>query len=578
MGRTARARLLLAAVAATLVVCVPALGATTRSLPSVAGGGSLGATPPTPKLTLERVKAIARTSAKLREWRRDHPTSSISGTRDAKTDVWTVSYVGPDRTTHAQVLVSDVTGQITETRTGPQVAWSMARGYDGAFGRSITDPPIWIPLFVLFLAPLVRWRRPISWHTLDLLMLCAFAASLVWFNRGEIFTSVPLAYPPLAYLFVRLTVIGLRGRRRAAPTPESPSDDTDSPSGPNLRSWCPTWFIVTIMLFALGLRFGLNAFDANVIDVGYAGVIGADRIADGRTPYGTFPSDCSQCDTYGPLTYITYVPFEAVAPWTGRWDDLPAAHAAAVTFDVLTLIGLLVLGWRLGGHRLAAGLGVAWSTFPFTAYTLESNSNDSLVAACLTWGLVLAHRPAGRGLMLGLAVAAKFIPAVLLLLWCRHPFPRAEGRRRWPAYLLGLAAAAVLAGWPILLDGVDGVRRFWSRTLGFQFGRESPFSIWGQYTWLRPVQLALAGLVVVLALVAIRRPRTLDLRTFAALSGALMVGVELTLTHWFYLYIPWFLPFALVALVPHWPTARPEPAPVRTVEPAPGPQAQVAPA
>ena len=37
-----------------------------------------------------------------------------------------------------------------------------------------------------------------------------------------------------------------------------------------------------------------------------------------------------------------------------------------------------------------------------------------------------------------------------------------------------------------------------------------------------------------------------------ALSGALIIGVELTLTHWFYLYIPWFLPFALLAFVPEW--------------------------
>ena len=34
----------------------------------------------------------------------------------------------------------------------------------------------------------------------------------------------------------------------------------------------------------------------------------------------------------------------------------------------------------------------------------------------------------------------------------------------------------------------------------------------------------------------------------AALSAALLVGFELTLTHWSYLYIPWFLPFVLLAL------------------------------
>ena len=35
----------------------------------------------------------------------------------------------------------------------------------------------------------------------------------------------------------------------------------------------------------------------------------------------------------------------------------------------------------------------------------------------------------------------------------------------------------------------------------------------------------------------------------AALTGALLIGFELVLTHWFYLYIPWFLPFVAFALV-----------------------------
>ena len=69
------------------------------------------------------------------------------------------------------------------------------------------------------------------------------------------------------------------------------------------------------------------------------------------------------------------------------------------------------------------------------------------------------------------------------------------------------------------------------------------------------------------------RPRRLDLRSFAALSGALILGIQLTVTHWFYLYIPWFVPFALVALVPHWPTRSPadpspQPHPEPAVEPA----------
>ena len=71
------------------------------------------------------------------------------------------------------------------------------------------------PVFI----PLVEIRRLISWRTLDLLVLVSFSVSLIWFNDGEIYTSVPLVYPPLAYLAVRMALIGtrrlrVRGRRR----------------------------------------------------------------------------------------------------------------------------------------------------------------------------------------------------------------------------------------------------------------------------------------------------------------------------------------------------------------------------
>jgi hypothetical protein len=42
-----------------------------------------------------------------------------------------------------------------------------------------------------------------------------------------------------------------------------------------------------------------------------------------------------------------------------------------------------------------------------------------------------------------------------------------------------------------------------------------------------------------------RRKGPLEL---AALTAALLIGFELVLTHWFYLYIPWFLPFVALAL------------------------------
>ncbi len=538
-------------------------------------------------LTDDEVTAIAETSSKLHDWIDSRTIARTAVDYDAKTGVHTFYAVSKDakgkETVEAQVLVADESGQITEVRTGPQVAWMMARGYEGSFGRAVNRPAIWIWLCLLFLLPLLPWTRPrrlLSVRTLDLLVLLSFSVSLIWFNRGEIFTSVPLQYPPMVYLALRLSWIAVARVRAARPAGDPADDAARVPAAPGRRrpsfgGSAPTWVLLTLLAVALALRFGLNAFDSNVIDVGYAGVIGADRIEHGATPYGTMPSDCGSCDTYGPLNYIAYVPFEIAQPWTGKWDQLGAAHGAATAFDVLCMAGLLVLGWRMSGLRLGVALALAWAAFPFTAYALETNANDSLVAAMLIWGLVVARHPVGRGLMLGLALGTKFAPAILLPLWSRHPFPRpARGRTLLP-FLAGLAGAVALTGWVLLLDGSDGLRAFWSRTIGYQLGRDSPFSIWGQYSDLRPVQLGLMAIVAGAALAVLRWPRRLDTLTVTALSGALLIGVELTLTHWFYLYIPWFLPFALVAMVPDWPAPARTP---RTDEeslgaPAPAPMA-----
>jgi hypothetical protein len=90
--------------------------------------------------------------------------------------------------------VDDETGVVTEAWTGPQVAWRMARGYPGAFGgRQFEGPVVWLAFCLVFLLGLVDFRRPLSVRNLDLFVLVSFTVSLWFFNRGEIFTSVPLA-------------------------------------------------------------------------------------------------------------------------------------------------------------------------------------------------------------------------------------------------------------------------------------------------------------------------------------------------------------------------------------------------
>ena len=196
-----------------------------------------------------------------------------------------------------------------------------------------------------------------------------------------------------------------RARADAGGAPAGRRPRSRRPPGgrrPAFGGWLPTWLLATLLVAALALRFGLNAFDSNVIDVGYAGVIGADRIAHGETPYGNMPSDCGTCDTYGPLTYVSYVPFELAQPWEGRWDSLPAAHGAATPLR-RPLHRRHVRPRLVASPACASGIGLAlaWSAFPFTAFALETNSNDSLVAAALIWGLVLFRHPARPGAAAG---------------------------------------------------------------------------------------------------------------------------------------------------------------------------------
>ena len=117
---------------------------------------------------------------------------------------------------------------------------------------------------------------------------------------------------------------------------------------------------------------------------------------------------------------------------------------------------------------------------------------------------------------------------------------------------------------------LHAARVFFDRTVGWQYGRESPFSLWDWRQYhaagipdLHIVQLVLEVLLGVAAVVFAFVPRRKSPLQLAALTGALLIGFELVLTHWFYLYIPWFFPFAAfvaLASVPARARARvPEP-------------------
>jgi hypothetical protein len=527
----ARIAAVCAAVALALLAAAPALADDLVRPPS------LDKPPEGYRLTGNQAIAIADRAPKALKARRAHP-GSYSNVFEKSGGRWQVSYYASGTTTKeiAQVYVSDDTGQILEDWTGPQVAWTMARGYPGAFGRKINAPWVWIPLALLFVAPFVDPRRPLRMRHLDLAVLTAFGVSVAFFNDANIDVSVPLAYPLLAYLLARMLWIGLR--RSRAPDP--------------LRLVVPASWLVVGLLFLVGFRIGLNVVSSNVIDVGYAGVIGADRISHGDRLWGTFPDDNQHGDTYGPVTYAAYVPFEQALPWSGKWDDLPAAHAAAIAFDLLCLGLLFLIGRRLRGPTLGIALAYAWAANPFTLYALNCNVNDALVGALVLAAIWAATSPAGRGALVALAGMAKFAPLGLAPLFATHS--RGGALR----YAVGFAAALVPCA--ILVLAYGGLHDFYDRTVAFQGSRGSPFSIWGLYGWDAP-QAIVQGLAVALAVAVAFVPRRRDAVGLAALAAAVLIALQLGVTHWFYLYLVWFLgPVTIAMFGDAEPATRREPA------------------
>ena len=294
-------------------------------------------------------------------------------------------------------------------------------------------------------------------------------------------------------------------------------------------------------MFLLGFRIGLNITDSNVIDVGYAGVIGADHLTHGEALYGDFPSDNEHGDTYGPVNYLAYIPFEAVMPWSGTWDDLPAAHGAALVFDLAVVLLLYALGRRIRGPRTGVVLAYAWLAFPFSLFVANTNANDALPVALVLAAVLAWANPIGRGILIALAGMTKFAPLALFPLLARA---RGGAGRFVVAFVLTVAVVSI----PVVLFG-GTLKDFWDATLGYQADRRSPFSVyglWGGLDWLHTLaQVAAVGLGIAVAFV----PRRNDLVGVAALAAAVLLAVQLSLTYWFFLYVAWIAPLVFIALL-----------------------------
>ena len=352
-----------------------------------------------------------------------------------------------------------------------KVAWTMARGYPGAFGRKVNSPWVWIPLTILFVAPFVDARRPLRCCHLDLLVLPPSA------SRSRSSTTPRSACRCRSSIRCSLYLLAAHAVDRPAPRrPRAPGrcalQGPGDVAGGRRSSSCSASAI------------GLNVTNSNVIDVGYAGVIGADRLAHGERAVRRRSRRTTQHgDTYGPVELRRLRPVRAGAGrGAGSWDDLPAAHGAAVVFDLLCLRAAVPDRPARARADLGIVLAYAWAAYP--VHALRDEHATPTTRSSPRWCSPRCSRPpapARRGLFVALAGMAKFAP-----LGAGAAAGDAPRRAACGASLLAVRRGPSLA-----------LRRRWSLPTARTRARSStarsasrrqrgsPFSIWGLRGWTR---------------------------------------------------------------------------------------------
>ena len=457
-----------------------------------------GVTPPAPRRSRARLthqvrrRQIFLADPKVAGWLERYPPNPTTDATftDGRLDGERLLRQRPGEI--ATGTVDDVTGH-RDSRRGPgrrsRGGWRAAARARSAARRS-TATRSGSASAPLFLLGLVDWRRPLSLRNLDLLC-CSRSRS----RSGSSTTATSSRR-------CRSSTRRSSGCSRAASG--SAGATARRAARPSGRSGCSLGATV----FLAGFRIGLNVRDSNVIDVGSSGVIGAERIAHGQSPYGNFPIEddrpacgpadangeirdriqtngrCeaadAQGDTYGPVAYEAYLPGYWLFGWSGKWDTLPPSHATSILWDLLCAARARArrLALRRAAARGDARVRLGGLAVLAVRVELEHERRDPAGAAHL--GLLLRDLAALRAARSRRSRRGRSSRRSLVLpLWSGYPDARRlrprlplRGRlrrsRRWPR-----SSSLLLEPSPL-----HAARVFFDRTFGYQIGRDSPFSLW----------------------------------------------------------------------------------------------------
>ena len=356
-------------------------------------------------------------------------------------------------------------------------------------------------------------------------------------------SRVPLAYPPLVYLLARMLWLGFRGRARAC--------------GRRCRSRWLALAAVVLIAFRVDRQHRRLGRDRRRLRRRRSAPTGSPT-ASRSTARASSPTTTASATPTGRSTTTPTSRSSSSCPGAAPGTSSPPRTRRRSSSTSRPSPGSSSAAAAAAAAAAARTLGVvlafAWAAYPYTDFALQSNSNDSLIAALLVWSLALFARPLGAR---GAARARRRWRSSPRWRWprCSPPATAACSRDRAPSD--GRATGdAVASGRSALFaarlrrrrrpdarrarSSTRASRPSGDRTIASQLDRDSPFSIWGQVDGIEWLQTRVQAAAVGARRAGRVRPPPPHLAQIAALAAAVLIAVQLTVDHWFYLYIPWF--------------------------------------
>ena len=520
----------------------------------------------------QRIMSIVEADPRVKDILSDFREIRLEPEYAHEFDVWVIQFVHADRGHVGLVSVAAESGEIlefnfhghdrdAEARQRERRGWDedAAEDRESDVLRSLLPrfggmSLVWLS-FVLVAVLVGRFSQVLSLRNLDVLLLYCLAP----------FLQVTWSHTRLSYtgLFIVTLILLARCLWAAA-------GRDDVLVEPNMRS---ARVVQMLLAFALVLHV-VTLYERGIGDVGLWSAIGGEYLLrTGRLPYGTeFGPNC----VYGPLMYVLFAPaglsasfIREIAPdgslILASFDNLHAMRGAQTTgliLDLLTLVALYRLACRKGDRGTALTVVFVYAISPYVIgmvgeLGLERASHMAATPLIL-FALLLLHRPALAGVLLGIGTGMLYYPLFLAPLWLGYIWRR-DSVRSGLMFLAGFAVVGIGCVTMIITmvepanDAESPLGGFFDDTIAQQqfkggYG-DSPLSFWGQYPGLAAWGKPTAGVLYCLFCVLLAfLPRRIDFARLIALTAAVLVGTQLVLSFGGGTYIGFYLALLILTL------------------------------